>query len=150
MGESRGLVPGIRQGKGSDQAVAQKLAQYRAQGAIPVFLDKRPAAPRIRGLPITRHRQVGEHGETKEGCKRGGAILLISTASIGTEATLMCTPSMLTAEKLPDMTLPRDSRLISDVRLFNAWCDKYDYPPVETPRLDSPITHIWQIRRNYH
>ena len=57
---------------------------------------------------------------------------------------------MLAARKLPGRTLSRCKRLISDVRLSNARRGNHEYPLVETPRLDSGISHIWKLWVIYH
>ena len=148
MKETRGLAPGIRQRRGAGQEVIEKVLQYRAQGATPVFRCKAPAGPRVRGFSYND----GDTWAIMEKLwndVRGWGILMMSTSSIGTESMLMCPPSMLTAKKLPDMTISQQKMSMSDMRLANAWRAKHDYPPVETRGLDSAITHIWKMERSY-
>ena len=70
------------------------------------FRGKAPARPRVRGPPTKTATHGGEIMDKLWMGVRGGVIFLMSTASIGTEATLTRTPSMLTARNFPIWLYP--------------------------------------------
>ena len=78
---------------------------------------------------------MGDHGKSMDGCKMRGDIAYLH-GFYRYRGNIDVYAFYVDSRKLPDKTLSQDKRLISDVRLVNAWCDKYDYPPVGPPRLD--------------
>ena len=148
---SGGRIDGVSTGYKSEHGggSGDYLIQYRAHGVIPVFRGKAPVGAHWRGFPY-KDEDTWQIMANLRKDVRAGRILLAPTAPIGEEDAIMCTPSMQTAKKSPDRAMSQDKRLISDARLVNARCDKYDYPPVETPRLGSVITHVWRLKRHYH
>ena len=128
--------------------LVQKVIGFHTRGAIPVYRGAEPETPRVRGFPYKPGQSFDIVSKIWKDAK-AGIILICSTHTVTEYDKIISTPSTLVTKKLPDRTLSTEMRLISDVRLFNNFCDKNDYPGCVNPTLSDLAVRVESLARNF-
>ena len=133
---------------GFDTDLRNQISQLHTIGALPHFHGQPPEGSRRSGLPYEETKTVGMVEKIWKDVRQG-RVLVITSRVAGPESLLIATPTTTAVKKLPDRSISKDFRIISDLRYTNLFRMKSEYPDVQVTDIIQLAERAVSVKRKW-
>ena len=116
---------------------------------MPFYEGGEPSGPRNSGFPYEASKtNLMVQNIWKDVTQ--GRVLIVPSLQVDKHAKAIQTPTTTAHKKMPDRTVSKDVRIISDLRLPNIFCTKSDFPEIAITDLREAAGRVISLGMTWH